>query len=257
MSVDSGLSASHTPHQPTEYDGMTVFKPESSFYFTGEPRKRPGVLVTTIILLIMTVGATIAVGYPALRDWFNYSDLVVRGVRGTGYYNDREIDISSTRSGGRYFVFRYTVDNQRYESRHNVLEWKYDDFQANAPVDIVYDPDNPENVQVGDVPTITEASLRSLATVAILLGGSAATWHTMKDYQRSYNANKDGWVIKAIVTEIEPEGKAVRAHYSYKNPLGQDMVQASSTLSPSMARHVQVGASVAALARGPKFSKLL
>ena len=39
----------HSEHN----DGMTVFKPESSFYFTGEVRKRTGVLVTTVILMIM------------------------------------------------------------------------------------------------------------------------------------------------------------------------------------------------------------
>lgn len=240
---------------------MTLFRSDSAYYFSGKQRKRRGVLVTAITLIVLTFIFAGGLIYFNLETWQQSLTLAANGVQGTAFYTRSDVDVTYTGGDSHrtyYFRFAFTVDGQRYEGKRTVDLVTYQrGIPASETLSIVYDPDNPGNVQAGDSPTLIPVLLQSGGILLLVVGGIAATLHTMKDYNRVYDPLKDGRITEAVITEIVPAQDAIEVHFRYTNPINKQQMSGTDRLSAAEAKEAVVGLSVVALVKGTQKVTLL
>lgn len=240
---------------------MTLFRSDSAYYFTGERRKRKGVLVTAIALIALTLLFAGGLVFFNLEMWQKSLVLTANGVQGTAVYTRSDVDVTYTGGDSHrtyYFRFAFTVDGQHYEGQHTVDLVTYQrGIPAGETLSIVYDPDNPENVQAGDTPTLIPALLQSGGIVLLVIGGIAAALYTMKDYNRAYDPLKDGRITEAVITEIVPAQDAVEIHFRYINPFNKQQMSGTDRITAAEARGAVVELNVGVLVKGTQKVTLL
>jgi len=232
---------------------MTLFRSDSAYYFNGEQRKRKGVLVTAIALIVLTFIFAGGLIYFNMETWQQSLALTATGVQGTAVYTRSDVDVTYTDGDSHrtyYFRFAFIVDGQRYEGKHTVDLITYQrGIPAGETLSIVYAPDNPGNVQVGDSPTLIPALLQSGGILLLVVGGIVAALYTMKDYNRVYDPLKDGRITEAVITEIVPAQDAVEIHFRYTNPFTKQQMSGTDRLSATGAKEAVVGLNVMALVK--------
>lgn len=239
---------------------MTLFRSDSAYYFNGKRRKRKGVLVTAIALIVLTVIFAGGLVFFNLETWQKSLVLAVNGVPGTAIYTRTDVDVTYTGSDSHsthYFNFTFTVDGLRYEGKHAVDLVTYQrGIPAGQELAIVYDPNDPENVQARDAPP-PPPLLQTSGILLLVVGGIAAALYTLKDYNRAYNPLKDGRIAEAVITQIVSAQDAVEIHFCYTNPFDNQQTTGTDRLSTAEAKEAAVGLNVVALVQGTQKVTLL
>lgn len=246
-------------NQPT-IQGAYLFRPESTYYIDGTPRRRNEVLVRVGVLIALVIVFVGGLAYFNLGAWRTSLALAANGVEGSAVYTRSSIEVTQAGDADnstRYFNFTYTVNGRRYEGRHEVDLLTYErGIPAGRELAIVYDPADPTIVQARDAPP-PPPWLQTGGILFLLFGGLAAALADLRNYHRPYDPTKDGRLAAGEITAIQPLADAVEIQFAYTNPFNGRAARGSDRLPAGPAGAARVGLAVAVLHRGEQNVRLL
>lgn len=240
--------------------GAYLFRPDSTYYINGTPRRRNEVLVRVGVLIVLIIFFVGGLAYFNLGAWRTSLALSANGTEGTAIYTRRSIEVTHTgdvNHSSHYFNFTFTVDGRRYEGKHQVDLLAYErGIPAGRELAIIYVPADPTIVQARDAPP-PPPWLQTGGILLLLIGGIAAALSELNNYNRPYDPRKDGRLAAGVITAVNPVADAVEIHFEYANPLNGRAISGSDRLAANLAGAARVGLAVAVLHQGVKNVRLL